>query len=131
MSSKCSAAYYHNFKGISPIRAIAETLLNDHKVRKVTIAEAYEMALKQPGVSMTDLPVYPVIVRDYGLPEDAKVLNDCHGNIIGRTAKARRFYHRLNASQKSKLEGDFREAVYQMQHYPIIKAEAILGMTKT
>ncbi|MBM4403456.1 MAG: phosphoenolpyruvate carboxykinase (ATP) [Candidatus Cloacimonetes bacterium] len=130
MSSKCSAQYYQNLKEMSPIRAIAETMLNDHKVRQVTIAEAYEMALKQPGVSMTDLPVYPVLARDYGLPEDAKVLNDCHGNIVGRTAKARRFYHRLNASQKGKLEGDFREAVHQMQHYPLIKAEAVLGMDK-
>jgi len=47
---------------------------------------------------------------------------------VGRTAKARRFYHRLNASHKNKIAGDFREAIYQMQHYPLIKAEAILGM---
>ncbi len=130
MSSKSSARYYQNLKEMSPIRAIAETMMNDHKVRKITITEAYEMSLKQPGVSMTDLPVYPVVAKDYGLPEGAKVLNDCHGNIVGRTAKARRFYHRLNASQKTKLEGDFREAVYQMQHYPLIKAEAVLGMDK-
>lgn len=128
MASKSSAEYYSSFKEMSPIRAIAETLMNDHHVRRIDIREAYEMAKKQPGVTITDLPVYPEFVKLHNLPADAKVLNDCHGNIIGRTAKARRFYHRLNASQKNKLEGDFREAVWQMQHYPLIKVEGILGL---
>lgn len=130
MASKCSAEYYGNLKEMSPIRAIAETLMNSHTVRKIDIREAYEMAKRQPGVTMTDMPVYPEFVKLHNLPADARVLDDCHGNIIGRTAKARRFYHRLNVSQKNKLEGDFREAVWQMQHYPLIKAEAILGMDK-
>jgi phosphoenolpyruvate carboxykinase (ATP) len=128
MASQSSAEFYKNIKEMSPIRAIAETLLNNHNVRKIDIREAYEMARKQPGVSETDLPVYPEFVKLHKLPADTKVLNDCHGNILGRTAKARRFYHRLNPSQKNKLEGDFREAVWQMMHYPLIKAEAILGM---
>jgi phosphoenolpyruvate carboxykinase (ATP) len=128
MASQKSAEFYQNFKDMSPIRAIAETLMNNHNVRKIDIREAYEMAKKQPGVSVTSLPVYPEFVKLHNLPADTKVLNDCHGNILGRTAKARRFYHRLDASHKNKLEGDFREAVWQMQHYPLIKAEAILGM---
>ncbi|HPI24896.1 MAG TPA: phosphoenolpyruvate carboxykinase (ATP) [Candidatus Cloacimonadota bacterium] len=128
MATKSSADFYSNIKDMSPIRAIAETLLNNHLVRKVDIREAYEMAKKQPGVTITDLPMCPDFVKLHNLPADARVLNDCHGNIIGRTAKARRFYHRLNPSQKNKLEGDFREAVWQMQHYPLIKAEAVLGM---
>jgi len=130
MASKNSKEYYSNFKEMSTIRAIAETLMNNHLVRKVTIREAYELAKNQPGVSVTDLPMCQEFIQLHNLPQDTKVLNDCHGNIIGRTAKARRFYHRLNASQKNKLEGDFREAVWQMQHYPLIKAEAILGMDK-
>ena len=130
MASQSSAEFYKNIKEMSPIRAIAETLLNNHNVRKIDIREAYEMARKQPGVSETDLPVYPEFVKLHKLPADTKVLNDCHGNILGRTAKARRFYHRLNPSQKNKLEGYFREAVWQMMHYPLIKAEAILGMDK-
>lgn len=128
MASKNSAEYYGNLKEMSPIRAIAETLMNNHLVRKVTMAEAYEMARKQPGVTETDMLIYPKFAKMHNLPEGAKVLNDCHGNIIGRTAKARRFYHRLNTEQKNKVEGDFREAIWQMQHYPLIKAEAILGM---
>ena len=128
MASKSSAEYYSDLKAMSPIRAIAETLMNSHLVRKVNIREAYEMAKKQPGVTITDLPMYPEFIKLHNLPTDAMVLDDCHGMILGRTAKARRFYHRLDTSKKNKLEGDFREAIYQMQHYPLIKAEAVLGM---
>ncbi len=128
MASKNSAEYYGSFSEMSPIRAIAETLMNTHNVRKIDIREAYEMAKKQPGVNITDLPVYPEFVKLHNLPADAKVLDDCHGQIIGRTAKARRFYNRLDASKKNKVEGDLREAIWQMQHYPLVKAEAILGM---
>ncbi|MCB5276255.1 MAG: phosphoenolpyruvate carboxykinase (ATP) [Candidatus Cloacimonadaceae bacterium] len=128
MASKSSAEYYSDLKAMSPIRAIAETLMNNHKVRKIDIREAYEMTKNQPGVTVTDIPMYPEFARMHNLPADARVLDDCHGNIIGRTAKARRFYHRLDTSKKNKLEGDFREAIYQMQHYPLIKAEAVLGM---
>ncbi|MCB5247403.1 MAG: phosphoenolpyruvate carboxykinase (ATP) [Candidatus Cloacimonetes bacterium] len=130
MASKSSAEYYGSLKEMSPIRAIAETLMNSHKVRKIDIREAYEMAKNQPGVTVTDLPVYPEFIKLHNLPTDAMVLDDCHGNILGRTAKARRFYHRLDASKKNKLEGDFREAVWQMQHYPLVKAEAVLGLDK-
>jgi phosphoenolpyruvate carboxykinase (ATP) len=128
MASKSSAEYYSDLKAMSPIRAIAETLMNNHLVRKVDIREAYEMATKQPGITITDIPMYPEFVKLHKLPEDAMVLDDCHGKILGRTAKARRFYHRLDAIKKNKLEGDFREAVWQMQHYPLIKGEAVLGM---
>jgi phosphoenolpyruvate carboxykinase (ATP) len=58
MASKSSSEYYSSLKEMSPIRAIAVTLMNDPKVRKLTVAEAYEMARKQPGVK-TDMPVYP------------------------------------------------------------------------
>ena len=118
MASKSSAEYYGNLKEMSTIRAIAETLVNSDKVRKVTLAEVYDLAKKQPGVSVTDMPIYPEYAKKHGLPDGAKVLNDCHGKIVGRTAKARRFYNKLNESQKAKVEGDFREAVYQMQQYP-------------
>lgn len=128
MASKSSAEYYGNLKEMSTIRAIAETLINSDKVRKVTLPEVYELAKKQPGVSATDMLIYPKYAQKHNLPEGAKVLNDCHGKILGRTAKARRFYNRLNIPQKAKVEGDFREAVYQMQHYPLIKAEAIIGL---
>lgn len=130
MASKSTIEYYEKLKDMSSVRAMAETLMNNPKVRKVNIAEAYEMAKKQPGVAVTDLPVYSEAIKRLGLPKDAMVLNDCHGKIIGRTAKARRFYNRMNDSERRKVEGDTREAIYQMEHYDLIKAEAVLGLDK-
>ncbi|MCB5230739.1 MAG: phosphoenolpyruvate carboxykinase (ATP) [Candidatus Cloacimonas sp.] len=130
MASKTSYDFYPNIKDMSPIRAVAETLMNNPKVRKVTVAEAYEMALSQPGVSRTDLEIYPAIQESYGLPKGSKVLNDCHGKIVGRTAKARVFYNRIPSNEKRKVEGDLREAMFQLEQHKLIKAEAVLGLDK-
>ncbi len=127
MASLDCSRYYNDLKEMSSVRAMAETLMNNSKVRKITAAEAYELAKKQAGVSETDYEIYPPYAEQLGLPKGAKVLNDCHGNIIGRTAKARRFYNKLNQGDKDKVEGDVREALFQMEHYPLIKAEAVLG----
>ena len=40
MASKSTIEYYENLKDMSSVRAMAETLMNNPKVRKVTIAEA-------------------------------------------------------------------------------------------
>ncbi len=128
MSSKPSIEFYSNIKEMSPIRAIAETLVNSSRVRYVTAREAYEMARTQPGVSETDLPIYPKYAKALGLAEGAKVLNDCHGNIVGRTANARRFYSKMNKSEMDKVEGDLREAVFQLEQYDLIKSSVVIGM---
>ncbi|MDO9576392.1 MAG: phosphoenolpyruvate carboxykinase (ATP) [Candidatus Cloacimonadales bacterium] len=130
MASKPSFNYYDNLKDISQVRSVAETLLMNSQVRKVTAAEAYQLALSQPGVSSTDLEIYPAYAEKIGLPKGATVLNDCHGKIIGRTAKARVFYNRIPENEKRKVEGDIREAVFQMGQYKLIKAEAIIGLDK-
>jgi len=128
MSSKSSMEYYANLKEASPVRVLAEPVLLNHRVRRVTAAEAYEMAKSQPGVSLTDLPMYPPMAKKLGLPEGSCVLNDCHGKVIGRTAKARRFYNRMSVDEKNKVEGDLREALWQLEHYDLIRAEAVLGL---
>lgn len=130
MASKSSHTYYSNLNDCSKIRVVAETVMLNPKVKKVTAAEAYEMALKQPGVSETDIKIYPAFAKKLGLPDGANVLNDCHGKIIGRTAKARVFYNRITDDEKKKVEGDIREAVYQLEQYDLIKAEAIIGLDK-
>jgi len=130
MASKPSAKYYNNLQDMSKIRALAETVANNSNVRKVTVAEAYELARKQPGVSETDFLIFEDYAKKVGLPKGAKVLNDCHGKIIGRTAKARKFYHRLNVGDKNKVESDLREAIYDMQQQKLIKGEAVIGMDK-
>lgn len=128
MASKSSYKYYPNLRDNSKIRVVAETVMLNPKVKKVTAAQAYKMALDQPGVSETDIEISPDFAERIGLDKGAKVLNDCHGKIIGRTAKARVFYNRINEDEKKKVEGDIREAVYQLEHYDLIKAEAIIGL---
>ena len=128
MSSKASIDFYKNLKEMSSIRAVAETIMLNPKVRIVNAREAYEMAMKQPGVAVTDLEIYPPFAERLGLPKGAKVLNDCHGKIIGRTAKARVFYNRIPDNEKKKVEGDAREAMFQLEHYDLIKCEAVLGL---
>ncbi len=59
MASKVSIDFYKNLKEMSSIRAVAETIMRNPKVRKVNAREAYEMAMKQPGVAVTDLEIYP------------------------------------------------------------------------
>ncbi|MCK4906464.1 MAG: phosphoenolpyruvate carboxykinase (ATP) [Spirochaetes bacterium] len=129
MSSSSSYEFYKDdIKKMSPVRAIAETLLQSNKIRKVTAAEAYSYALKQSGVIETDLPVYTGTVKRLGLPKGAKVLVDDHGKVLGRTASARRFYNRLSEKDKGKVLGDLREAVFKMQRRELVKAEACIGL---
>jgi len=120
--------YKDDLSKIPPLRAIAETLLADKRVKKVNAAEAYELARKQWDVMETDHLIYPEAAARLGLPEGAKLLNHCHGKIVGRTAMARRFYNGLNGPDQRKVLGDLREAISDMQERPLIKAEAIVGL---
>jgi len=129
MASQSSYDYYKDDITRMPApRSIVQTLLLDKRVRRVTAAEAYALAKSQHDVMDTDLPIYPPAAARLGLPEGATVLNNCHGKIVGRTAKARRFYTRMTGPERRKVESDLREAVYEMQKYPLIKANAILGL---
>ncbi len=131
MSTFSTYEYYkENISEIPPIRAVAETMLADRKVRKVTAAEAYELARKQWDVVETDLEMYEGAAKRLGLPKGAKVLNNCHGKIVGRTAAARRFYPHLEEANQRKVMKDLLEAVSDLQKRPLIKAEAVIGMDK-
>lgn len=130
MSSKSTYEYYKDdLSKIPPLRMIADTLILDKKIKSVTAAEAYELALKQWDVQETDLPIYPKAAKRLGLPEGAKVLNNCHGRIVGRTAQARRFYHELG-KMENKVLADLRDAVSDLQQQQLIKAEAVIGLDK-
>lgn len=122
--------YKDDLSKIPPLRAMAETMLCDKRIREVTPAEAYELARSQWDVLETDLPIYPPAAERLGLPKGAKVLNNCHGSIIGRTAKARRFYNRLPDSDKQKVLGDLRDALSDLQKKPLIMAKGIVGLDK-
>ena len=129
MASLASHDYYRDdMTHMPPLRSIAQTLCLDKRVRTVSAAEAYALARRQHDVMDTDLPIYPPAAARLGLPEGATVLVNSHGRIVGRTAKARRFYTRMDGPERRKVEADLREAVYDMRRYPLIKAEAVLGL---
>lgn len=131
MSSQSSFEFYGpDLSKMPPLRALAETLILDPRVRLVNAAEAYELALAQHDVALTDMPVYPPAARRLGLPKGACVLNNCHGRIVGRSANARRFYNALTLSEQQKVLGDVREAMFDFQKRPLIKAHAILGLDR-
>lgn len=131
MSSQSSYEYYRDdLSKMPPLRAIAETLLANRRIRTVSAAEAYELAMQQGDVQETDLEIYAPAAARLGLPQGAKVLNNCHGKIIGRTAQARRFYNHLRQSERVKVLGDLREAVYDLQLRPLIKAHGVVGLDK-
>ncbi len=131
MSSQSSYEFYGaDLSKMPPLRAIAETLILDRRVRAVTAAEAYELALSQHDVMVTDMPVYPPAAARLGLPLGAKVLNNCHGRIVGRSGNARRFYNAMTPPEQQKVLGDLREAIFELQKRPLIKAHAVLGLDK-
>ncbi len=130
MASLSTYEYYRDdLSKIPPLRAIAETLLASDKVREVTCAEAYELAQLQGDVAVSDMLVYPPAAERLGLPKGAKLLNNCHGKIIGRTATARRFFNKLDSAGKEKVLKDCREAISDLQlRGDLIKAEAVVGL---
>ena len=131
MSSQSSYEFYGpELAKMPPLRALAETLILDPRVRLVTAAEAYELACAQHDVAITDMPVYPPAAKRLGLPKGAKVLNNCHGRIVGRSANARRFYNALTVAEQQKILGDVREAMFDFQRRPLIKAHAVLGLDR-
>ncbi len=130
MASLSTYEYYRDdLSKIPPLRAIAETLLASDKVREVTCAEAYELAQLQGDVAVSDMLMYPPAAERLGLPKGAKLLNNCHGKIIGRTATARRFFNKLDDAGREKVLKDAREAVSDLQlRGDLIKAEAVVGL---
>ncbi|MBU1230464.1 MAG: phosphoenolpyruvate carboxykinase [Proteobacteria bacterium] len=131
MSSQSSYEFYGpELAKMPPLRALAETLILDPRVRLVNAAEAYALALAQHDVAATDMPVYPPAARRLGLPEGARVLNNCHGRIVGRSGNARRFYNAMPLAEQQKVLGDVREAMFDLQKRPLIKAHAVLGLDR-
>ncbi len=131
MSSQSSYEFYGpDLSQMPPLRALAETLILDPRVLLVNAAEAYELAQDQHDVALTDMPVYPPAAKRLGLPKGARVLNNCHGRIVGRSANARRFYNALTLSEQQKILGDVREAMFDFQKRPLIKAHAVLGLDR-
>ncbi len=133
MASNPSWKHYSSLTEISRLRAIAESMFNNRNdgtgPRMVTAAETYTLACKLPWITVTDLPMDRHTIKRLGLPDDAKVINDNNGRVVGRSADARIFYNRSTKAEKDNLEGLLREAMYQMQcNHKLIMAEAVVGV---
>lgn len=132
MSSKPSYQYYGRLGDMSAIRALAEAVLNGKNKaggpRVISASEAYELACLNPRVTVTDMPMDKGAVKRLGLAADAMVINDNHGDVVGRSAEARVFYNRVSGGEKKAIEGMLREAVCQMQmDEDLVIAEAVVG----
>ena len=142
MASLSSIEYYADFeKGlgdISGLRAIAETAWNtgiDSKNPIISVRDAYDLAIKQPNVAVTDLPLYEGVRKRLNLPVGTKVFVDNHGAIVGRKARARIFYNLAPVDvtpnltmTKVQIEEVVRDAIYDMQRRSkILRASAIIG----
>lgn len=133
MSSQPSYKYYANPGRMSRIRAIAESAFNIKNngfyPHLVTPAEAYEIAVQQPWITVTDLLVDPELAKGLGLDSQTRVILDNHGSTVGRSAQARVFYNQLDQAKKEVVEGILREAVYNLQcEHDLIVGEAVIGL---
>lgn len=132
MSSKPSYQYYKELDAMSPIRALAETLFNSRNstlsVRRVTAAELYEIACQLPHTAVTDLPMDKHAIKRLDLPQDAKVINYNHGDVVGRSAEARVFYNRIGKPEQTAVQAMLREAIYELQaDHELVYCEAVVG----
>jgi len=106
-------------------RAMLESAFYANSVRKTTIPELYELALKQSEVMATSQPFYKP--EQFDLPADAKILVSNDGGIVGRTARARRLVRQMGA-EKGEYLRILSEAVYQLNKRGGLWLEAIVGL---
>lgn len=131
MASQCGYEYYReDFQKMSPLRAMAETLFaqrNDANTPElVTPARAYELARKQPGVMVTDVPICETARRRLGLPTGSTVLNYCNDKIA--TPPNTFFYHSAPTDEQAKMEQLANKAGHQLQNQSLLIAEVVLGI---
>jgi len=110
----------------SPWRAIIETGLHANSVSKTTMAELYDLSLRQPEVIATSHPMYHPAL--FGLPENAVVLVSNDGSVVGRTARARLLVRNFNKTESDRIAALLREAVYQFNKRPGLHLEGVIGL---
>lgn len=111
---------------LSPWRSIIETGLHANSVQKTSMAELYELSLRQPEVVATSHPMYNPGM--FGLPEDAVVLVSNDGSVVGRTARARLLVRTFDKTQSDKIQALLREAIYQFNKRPGLHMEGVIGL---
>lgn len=113
-------------KHFSALKTMVETAFYGNNVRKVeSLEEAYKLALGIPNTIVLDQTV--ANAKDLGLPEDAKVLVENGGEIVGRTARARRIYGK-DKEEDEKLLKIVQDALYDVSKKPYLTGEAVVGL---
>ncbi|UQZ88747.1 phosphoenolpyruvate carboxykinase [Deltaproteobacteria bacterium Smac51] len=133
MSTQPSWKYYESLSKMSPVRAIAESVFNVKNCgicpKIVSAAEAYDLAVQFPWITVTDLDMDKSRAAILGLEEGTKVIVDNNGATVGRSAGARVFYNRLPKDKKGVCESLLREGVYNLQRdHDLIIGEAVVGL---
>lgn len=110
----------------SRVRATIESAFYGNNVHEVkSVAEAYELAKRQPGVIETDLPI--LHTSDFGLPVGAKQLVYNHGKILGRTASARHFVDDPEEDAAA-LTNSLYEDIYAGHEQKYLKTTVLVGL---
>ncbi|SJZ74129.1 phosphoenolpyruvate carboxykinase (ATP) [Pilibacter termitis] len=110
----------------SAIRSTVETAFYANTVSRVkNTEEAYRLAEKAKGVIKTSLPIYRA--EDLGLPSEASVLVFNDGEIVGRTAAARKIIGQPEVDEAyfAKL---VREAMYQLNLKKTLTCDVVVGL---
>ncbi|MBL1225936.1 phosphoenolpyruvate carboxykinase (ATP) [Enterococcus sp. BWR-S5] len=96
----------------SKVRSTIETVFYGNNVSSIeSVTEAYHLAKNSLGTITTNLPVFKP--ETLGLPVNSRVLVTNDGNIVGRTAAARRIIGQPGIDEDY-YSGILREAAYQL-----------------
>lgn len=104
---------------------IESAFYGNNVVDVASVEQAYRLAEKSSATIVTDLPI--IHTKELGLPDDAKMIVDNHGEVVGRTAKARRRIG-LPESDDDKLDGVLREAIYSARSRKFYKTDVVVGL---
>lgn len=109
-----------------PLRLAAKLTLAANNETINEPRRLYDLALAQPNVTQLWRPVKTPAA--FGLQPGAKQLLWNHGNPVGRTTKARRFWHEADAEEQKRLAGLAREAALGLQAGGSFSCRAYSGL---
>ncbi|KRL86150.1 phosphoenolpyruvate carboxykinase (ATP) [Ligilactobacillus apodemi] len=110
----------------SPTKTTIETAFYGNNVHPVNqIKQAYKLAKNSKTTIVTDQVIKHT--AQLGLPQDAKVLVNNHGRVVGRTAAARHVIGEPGEN-KTELNAVLREAVYMGQNKEFYATEVLVGL---
>lgn len=111
---------------LSRFRTTVETAFYGNNMVEVTnLTEAYLLAKDSASTIVTDLPVKHT--KELGLPDDAKILIENGGKVVGRTARAR-VIRGDDKEVDEKVEGIVRDAIYNNRDSLYYKTSGYVGL---